>query len=130
MSLIVYDVQASDVAWGVALLGQPGTLHLTCADSTTDIPVNAGQNLIQMPLNQSCGITAELTRGKKKVKVLDYTPLGFNFTTNTPNQYNFNAFVAASPAGAGVKSSAMLTRVASSWQFLFILSVVLSVFLS
>ena len=103
---------------------------MTCGDHTTDIPVNAGQNLVQIPLNQSCNVKAELTRGKKKVKVLEYTPLGFNFTTNTPNEYNFNAFVAASPAGAGVQSSAMLSRAVSSWQILVTLSVVLSVFLS
>lgn len=116
--------------WGVALLGQPGTLHLTCGDSTTDIPVNEGENLIQMPLKQSCGVSAELTRGKKKVKVMEYNALGYNFTTNTPNEYNFNAFVAASPAGAGVKSSALLSRAVSPWQILVALSIVLSVFLS
>ncbi|CAL1710542.1 unnamed protein product [Somion occarium] len=121
---------ASDKAWGVALLGQPGTLHLTCGTDTTSIPVNEGQNLVQLSLSQSCGVTSELTRGKKNVKVMDYTPLGFNFSTNPPPQYNFNAFVAASPAGAGVTSSAILSSTISSWRMLLAVCFVVSVFLS
>ena len=57
--------------------------------------VGGGLSKLKLPLSSTCSVSSRVTRSG--FTTLDFAPSGFDFKTNPPS-YNFNAFVASSPA--------------------------------
>ena len=91
----MYVPQTEDYMWIITLLSKAGRLDVSCANSrlTTDLP--AGVNKSKMLLTEDC--TPHVTVTNSAQKTVDFTPSGYNFKKNPPS-YNFNTFVAVSPA--------------------------------
>lgn len=88
-----YDI-TQDAVWAVILLPTPAHIKLTCGPSIVSMELPSGLSKISLPLTRSCSVVAVLYRRGKQVLV--FAPKGYTFTEN-PSNYNFNAFVAASP---------------------------------
>lgn len=87
---------AADMLWAQFHLTATADLTLTCGSSTqTFSAVPAGVSKQKLPLKTDCAISVKVTRGGKDAVSL--APAGMKFSTKPPS-YNFNAFVAASPA--------------------------------
>ncbi|KAI0763934.1 glycosyl hydrolase family 71-domain-containing protein [Trametes elegans] len=88
---------AQDAAWAVALLTAPANVTISCGRAAVRTAlVPAGLAKLKLPLPAAgCSVEAAVTRGAKTV--LSFAPAGFTYNTR-PAAYNFNAFVAASPA--------------------------------
>lgn len=86
--------QTQDAVWAVILLPTPAHIKLTCGPSIVSMELPSGLSKISLPLTRSCSVIAVLYRRGKQV--LAFAPKGYTFTEN-PSNYNFNAFVAASP---------------------------------
>jgi len=87
---------ASDTLWAQFHLTDTADLTLTCGSSTqTFSSVPAGVSKQKLALTGDCDMSAKITRGGSDA--VSFAPQGMNFST-TPPSYNFNAFVAASPA--------------------------------
>jgi len=84
-----------DSVWGVVMLSHPAHVELTCGSSRLSVDLNNGVNKIRLSLVDDCSVHIVVTRGG--VITIDFSPPGYNFRKNPP-MYNFNAFVAASPA--------------------------------
>ncbi|KAJ7291761.1 glycoside hydrolase family 71 protein [Mycena rebaudengoi] len=87
---------AQDMLWAQFHLTEPADVTLTCGSSTqtfTDVP--AGVSKQKLSLKEDCSVSSKITRGGNDA--VNLTPDGMKFSTSPPS-YNFNAFVAASPA--------------------------------
>ncbi|KII85452.1 glycoside hydrolase family 71 protein [Plicaturopsis crispa FD-325 SS-3] len=85
----------SDTLWAVTLLTSPASVTLACGSSTNTTQVPAGLSKLSLPLSGDCSVTSTVSRtGSSPVT---FAPEGFKFSTSPPS-FNFNAFVAASPA--------------------------------
>ncbi|OSD07718.1 glycoside hydrolase family 71 protein [Trametes coccinea BRFM310] len=84
-----------DYLWSVALLTSPANVTLSCGTSSQTTQVPAGLAKLKLRLSTNCAVKAVVTRNS--ATVLSFSPAGFNFNTR-PSLYNYNAFVAASPA--------------------------------
>lgn len=87
-------LQTDDYLWAVVLLTAPANVTLTCGNSTSVAAAPAGLTKLKLPLQQDCNATSAIARG---ANVTTFAPAGLHFQLNPPS-YNFNAFVAASPA--------------------------------
>ncbi|THH26891.1 hypothetical protein EUX98_g7296 [Antrodiella citrinella] len=83
-----------DYVWGTVLLTSPAIVQLTCGTSSTRAALPAGLSKISLGLTAACSVTTNITRG---AVTTTFTPTNYNFSLKPPS-YNFNAFVAASPA--------------------------------
>ncbi|KAJ7099747.1 glycoside hydrolase family 71 protein [Mycena epipterygia] len=87
---------AADMLWAEFHLTEAADLTLICGSSTqTFSSVPAGLSKQKLALTEDCDISAKITRGGSDA--VTFAPAGMNFSTTAPS-YNFNAFVAASPA--------------------------------
>ncbi|KAJ7510656.1 glycoside hydrolase family 71 protein [Mycena galericulata] len=87
---------AADMIWAQFHLAETADLTLTCGASTqTFASVPAGVSKQKLALSSACDVSAKISRGGSDA--VDFIPQGMNFSM-TPPSYNFNAFVAASPA--------------------------------
>lgn len=86
--------QTDDYLWAVVQLTAPATVTLSCGASTMSAAAPAGVSKYKLPLLASCTVGSAVTRGSVTTT---FNPAGFTFSTSPPS-YNFNAFVAASPA--------------------------------
>ncbi|KAJ7142373.1 glycoside hydrolase family 71 protein [Mycena epipterygia] len=87
---------AADMLWAQFHLTDAADITLTCGSSTqTFSSIPAGVSKQKLALMEDCDISAKITRGGSDA--VTFAPVGMNFST-TPPSYNFNAFVAASPA--------------------------------
>ncbi|KAJ7754346.1 glycoside hydrolase family 71 protein [Mycena maculata] len=87
---------AEDMLWAQFHLTETSDLTLTCGSSTqTFSSVPAGVSKQKLPLSSDCDMSAKITRSGSDA--VSFAPAGMNFSTSPPS-YNFNAFVAASPA--------------------------------
>ncbi|KAJ7137494.1 glycoside hydrolase family 71 protein [Mycena crocata] len=87
---------ASDTLWAQFHLSDTADLTLSCGSSTqTFSGVPAGVSKQKLALTGDCDVSAKMTRGGSDAVI--FTPDGMKFSTSPPS-YNFNAFVAASPA--------------------------------
>jgi len=77
------------------MLSRPSHVELKCGSSRLSVNLNAGVNKIRLQLVDDCSVSIVVTHDG--VKTIDFAPPGYNFRKN-PSKYNFNAFVAASPA--------------------------------
>ncbi|KAI9069016.1 glycoside hydrolase family 71 protein [Trametes sanguinea] len=84
-----------DYLWSVALLASPANVTLSCGTSSQTTAVPAGLSKLKLKLSSNCAVKAVVTRNS--TTVLSFSPAGFSFNTR-PRTYNYNAFVAASPA--------------------------------
>ncbi|KAK7689418.1 hypothetical protein QCA50_007210 [Cerrena zonata] len=84
-----------DYLWTVSILSAPANVTQTCGNSTSTTAVPAGLSKLKLPLMTNCSVKVVVNRGN--TTSLTFEPTGFNFSTSPPS-YNFNAFVAASPA--------------------------------
>ncbi|KAI0353317.1 hypothetical protein OH77DRAFT_1407081 [Trametes cingulata] len=84
-----------DYLWAVTLLTAPANVTLSCGSSSQKTLVPAGLSKLKLKLSASCSVKATVMRNS--TTALSFAPAGFNFNTR-PSSYNFNAFVAASPA--------------------------------
>jgi len=87
-----------DYLWAVILLTAPSTVTLSCGsgpDSTLTSTLPSGLSKLKLPLTESCNANATIIRDN--TAIISFTPPGFTFNTE-PSMYNFNAFVAATPA--------------------------------
>ncbi|OJT10982.1 Glucan endo-1,3-alpha-glucosidase agn1 [Trametes pubescens] len=84
-----------DYAWAVALLTAPANVTLSCGSTSQTTLVPAGLAKLKLKLNATCAVKAAVARGGNTT--LSLAPAGFSFNMH-PSSYNFNAFVAASPA--------------------------------
>jgi glucan endo-1,3-alpha-glucosidase len=76
------------------LLESPADVTLSCGPSVITTSLGTGLSKLKLPLTAECDVAAEIYRDGERD--LGFQPEGFRFSTNPPN-YNFNAFVAASP---------------------------------
>ncbi|KAJ7083617.1 glycoside hydrolase family 71 protein, partial [Mycena belliarum] len=83
-----------DFLWAVAMLTAPADVVLECGDKRESWSLPAGLAKLKLPLTTSCSVRAAVKRGDDSD--MTFVPAGFDFRTDPPN-YNFNAFVAASP---------------------------------
>ncbi|EIW56052.1 glycoside hydrolase family 71 protein [Trametes versicolor FP-101664 SS1] len=84
-----------DYLWAVALLTAPANVTLSCGSTSQTTLVPAGLAKLKLKLSANCAVKAVVARSGKTA--LSFAPAGFTFNTH-PSSYNFNAFVAASPA--------------------------------
>ncbi|KAI0794820.1 glycosyl hydrolase family 71-domain-containing protein [Abortiporus biennis] len=92
-----------DYLWAVVLLTSSAEVTLSCSPSSSSqkITLPAGLNKLKLPLttgtgaNGTCNVKATISRSQNIT--LDFEPEGFTFSAK-PITYNFNVFVAASPA--------------------------------
>ncbi|CAL1709944.1 unnamed protein product [Somion occarium] len=84
-----------DYLWAVVLLTSPAQVTLSCGPSIQSFSAGAGLSKFKLPLTASCSVSSHIVRNG--LTTLNFAPSGFNFNTNPPS-YNFNSFVAASPA--------------------------------
>ncbi|CDO69094.1 Glycoside Hydrolase Family 71 protein [Trametes cinnabarina] len=94
-TLIGTRAQTQDYLWAVALLTAPANVTLSCGSSSQTTRVPAGLSKLKLRLSADCAVKALVTRNA--TAALAFSPAGFSFTTR-PRSYNYNAFVAASPA--------------------------------
>ncbi|KAJ7697799.1 glycosyl hydrolase family 71-domain-containing protein [Mycena rosella] len=91
-----YPDWASDTLWAQFHLTQPADLTLTCGSSSqTFSGVPAAVSKQKLPLTEDYNIAAKITRDGSDA--VTFEPAEMTFSTK-PLSYNFNAFVAASPA--------------------------------
>ncbi|KAI0711667.1 glycoside hydrolase family 71 protein [Earliella scabrosa] len=84
-----------DYLWAVTQLTAPANVTLSCGTSSQRTVVPAGVSKLKLPLSTNCAVKAVVVRGSNTT--VNMAPAGFNYSTR-PTAYNFNAFVAASPA--------------------------------
>lgn len=92
---ILTRAQTQDYLWAVALLTAPANVTLSCGSTSQTTLVPAGLAKLKLKLSANCAVKAVVARSGKTA--LSFAPAGFTFNTH-PSSYNFNAFVAASPA--------------------------------
>ncbi|KAF9462540.1 alpha-1,3-glucanase [Collybia nuda] len=83
-----------DCLWVVVLLTSPAQVRLTCGVAVSTTMVPSGLSKLGLHFFADCAAKVEIFRGG--VLALQFAPAKFAFHKNPPN-YNFNAFVAASP---------------------------------
>ncbi|KAI0080382.1 glycoside hydrolase family 71 protein [Panus rudis PR-1116 ss-1] len=83
-----------DYVWALAFLPSPANISLSCGNSTQNMTAPEGVTKMKLPLYANCSVNALIQRGDNVT--MDFSPVGYNYTTSPPN-YNYNAFVAASP---------------------------------
>ncbi|KAI0077540.1 glycoside hydrolase [Panus rudis PR-1116 ss-1] len=119
-----------DKIWAVALLTAPATVELTCGDSksSTDVQAGASKLVLNLDSSKSCSVSATIRR---KNGHIDFNPDGFNFQAdNLPSTYNYNAFVAASPANSKVSSAVLSKSFLLSWPMQMALYAIVAFFVS
>ncbi|KAJ8514672.1 hypothetical protein ONZ45_g7810 [Pleurotus djamor] len=92
---------AEDTIYTVVLATAPAALTISCGKSTQTTDVGLGVSKVKFPfpspLREACSMVATLSRAG--VTTLEFEPRGFTLSPRSTRGYNFNAFVAASPAG-------------------------------
>ncbi|KAI8970639.1 glycoside hydrolase family 71 protein [Trametes punicea] len=86
---------AQDYLWAITLLTAPANVTLSCGTSSQTTRVPAGLSKLKLQLSANCAAKATVVRNSKTA--LSFSPAGFSFNMHPPS-YNYNAFVAASPA--------------------------------
>ncbi|KAG8958693.1 hypothetical protein FRC03_008903 [Tulasnella sp. 419] len=86
-------IWTTDNLWCVLFAKEAGTLQLCSGSSCATFQVSSGVNKLKVA-SAPGKISAKLTRNG--AEVFNFSPAGFSYT-NSPSNYNFNAFVAAGP---------------------------------
>ncbi|KAJ3563808.1 hypothetical protein NP233_g8693 [Leucocoprinus birnbaumii] len=84
-----------DSIWAVLFLQAESQITFSCGSARHYVRLPAGVSKIYLNVTEECQVTIVVAR--LGAVVMDFTPKGFTFQ-RSPKVYNFNAFVAASPA--------------------------------
>ncbi|KIJ64072.1 glycoside hydrolase family 71 protein [Hydnomerulius pinastri MD-312] len=93
-----------DYLWGVVFLMAPAQVTLACGSHSIPVLLPPGIRGLALPLVSSCNAEGIISRAG--VEIVHLRPRNFAFRT-TPQAYNYNAFVAASPSSHGTGKLAL-----------------------
>lgn len=91
-------IQSEDYLWAVVFATKPSKLTLTSGSNVSTFKVSIGVNKFKLA-NSPGAIRAQLADPITGIPTLDVNPgiAKFNWVSDNPQTYNFNAFVAYGP---------------------------------
>jgi len=86
--------QTEDYLWAAVFLKSSADVTMSCGLTSYTVSLEPGLWKMKLLMTADCDVVVEICR--YGIGVLTFKPNGFSFGKN-PRNYNFNAFVAASP---------------------------------